>query len=172
MDESERQFLIERLQQSRAELLDAISGVSEEQARWRPAADRWSVLDCVEHIAAAEHFLFAGFRDAAPVDSAGTRELEGKILARGADRSRRFEAPERARPAGRFGSLSQAVAAFQQSRDETIRFVETCTDDLRACTVYHPIRGQVTGHECLLLMIMHPIRHAGQIREVRGAWPV
>jgi uncharacterized damage-inducible protein DinB len=167
MNDVDREFLIERLQQSRTEFLDAIAEVTEEQARSRPALDRWSVLDCAEHVATAERGLLAGFRKAAPADGTGVSELEAKILAQGANRSRRVEAPERARPSGRFGSLAEAVTAFQHAREETIRFVESCTTDLRACTVPHPLRGQVTGYECLLLIVMHPIRHAGQIS---GHW--
>jgi uncharacterized damage-inducible protein DinB len=169
MDYSDRQFLIDRLSQSRAEFLDAVAGVSEEQARTTPAQDRWSVLDCVEHVVNAERALLAGFERATPTSSADATEAEAKILAQGANRSRRFEAPERARPTGRFGSLAEAVAAFQQSREATIRFVEFSANDLRACTQRHPLRGEVTGYECMLLMIMHPIRHAAQIREIRSA---
>jgi uncharacterized damage-inducible protein DinB len=172
MDDSDRQFLIERLQQSRTAFLDSIAGVTEEQARSRPAPDRWSVLDCAEHVATAERGLLAGFRKAAPAEVTGVGELEAKILAQGANRSHRVEAPERAQPSGRFGSLAEAVTAFHEAREATIRFVESCTADLRACTVPHPLRGQVTGYECLLLIIMHPIRHAEQIREIRDQWAV
>jgi uncharacterized damage-inducible protein DinB len=172
MEGADRQFLIERLQQSRTEFLDAIAGITEEQARSRPAPDRWSVLDCAEHVATAERGLLAGFRNAAVVEAKGASELEAKILAQGANRSRRVEAPERARPSGGFDSLAQAVTAFQDAREATIQFVECCTTDLRACTVPHPLRGQVTGYECLLLIIMHPIRHAAQIREIRSHGPL
>jgi len=168
MEDIDRKFLIERLQQGRAEFLDAIAGVSEEEARSRPGQERWSVLDCAEHVATAERGLLAGFRNPAPVEATGASELETKILAHGANRSRRVEAPERARPAGRFASLAEAATAFQDARAETIRFVESCATDLRACTVQHPLRGQVTGYECMLLIIMHPIRHAAQIREIRA----
>jgi uncharacterized damage-inducible protein DinB len=167
MNDADRQFLIEKLERSRAEFLDAIAGVTDEQARAKPVPDRWSILDCAEHVATAEQWLLAGFLNAAAAETTGATELEAKILAQGANRARRFEAPVRARPAGRFGSLAEAVRAFQDGREATIRFVETCSTDLRACTVHHPLRGQVTGYECLLLMIMHPIRHAAQIREIR-----
>lgn len=33
----------------------------------------------------------------------------------------------------------------------------------------HPLRGQVTCYECMLLVIMLPIRHAAQIEELKHA---
>jgi hypothetical protein len=46
--------ILQALRDSRAELHAAVAGVSEEQARTKPAPDRWSVLDCVEHLVIVE----------------------------------------------------------------------------------------------------------------------
>jgi hypothetical protein len=169
MNEPDRLFLIDQLQKSRAPLIEATAGVSDAQAASQPAGGRWSILDCVEHVALAERSLLARIRDAVPAETARPSDREPRILANGANRSRRVVAPEGARPSGRFGSLQEALGAFQDARDRTLQFVETCATDLRACTAEHPILGRVTGYECMLMVIMHPIRHADQIREIRTA---
>ena len=46
--------IIERLR-ANADVFDALTrGVSEEQARWRPASDKWSILEVVNHLADEE----------------------------------------------------------------------------------------------------------------------
>jgi uncharacterized damage-inducible protein DinB len=169
MDEPDRQSLIAELQKSRAALLNSVAGLNEGDATTRAAADKWSILDCIEHVTAAETSLLRAITQATPADKvAGPSDLEEAILASGANRSRRFEAPEQARPKGRFASLGDATAGFESARERTLRFVESFDGDLRACTVQHPLRGTITGYECLLLLVVHPIRHAAQIEEIKA----
>jgi hypothetical protein len=93
---------------------------------------------------------------------------ERAIIERGADRSRKVNAPDVALPRGRFLTLREAMGAFVESRDRTIQFVENCCDDLRTLLADHPVVGRVNGHETLLLIAVHPLRHAGQIEEILG----
>ena len=44
----ERQKALELLVRSRQALLDAVEGVTEQQAHWKPAPERWSILECSE----------------------------------------------------------------------------------------------------------------------------
>jgi len=95
------------------------------------------------------------------------RQREALIVARAADRSRKVPAPEVAHPRGRFATLSEAVESFCRSREQTIAYISSCQEDLRRLTMEHPMIGAVSGQEMLLMMIGHPFRHAGQIRELR-----
>ena len=52
---------------------------------------------------------------------------------------------------------------------ETIRFVRGCAEDLRSKLTTHPLLGPVNYHEVLILMVVHPERHAKQIDEARAA---
>ena len=46
--------IIERMR-ANADVFDALTrGVSEEQARWKPASDQWSILEVVNHLADEE----------------------------------------------------------------------------------------------------------------------
>jgi hypothetical protein len=72
-------------------------------------------------------------------------------------------------PSGRFATVDQAARAFVVSRERTLRFVQSCDDDLRAKVTQHPVIGAANCYEMLLMMAAHPYRHAVQIAEIRDA---
>src|SRR5262249_56733010 len=125
--------MLASLRSGRETILDALRGVSEMQCAKRPAAGKWSILECVEHLVLVEDYLFG--RIIASVEVEGStlnRRREAAIAERGRDRTKPIEAPAVARPTGRFLTLNEATNAFVASRDKTVEFVEACTDDLRA----------------------------------------
>jgi hypothetical protein len=170
MDAREKQDLLESLESGRQVLLAELEGLSEDLAARAPGPGRWSTRECVEHLCLVEDYLFAQIAASQPSETPfGSRMRENSILKRGADRTRTLEAPEIARPTGRFATLGEALAAFLQSRDQTLQYVRTTNDDPRARTAHHPLLGPVNCREILLIMAIHPHRHAGQIREIRQA---
>jgi uncharacterized damage-inducible protein DinB len=163
----DRDELLDKLNSGRAELLASLDGVTEEQAAVKPATG-WSILECVEHVAIVEEGLRRRLMEqASKAADELPRQREALIVARAADRSRKVPAPETAHPRGRFTKLSEAVESFCRSREETIAYISSCQEDLRRLTMEHPMIGAVSGQEMLLMMIGHPFRHAGQIRELR-----
>jgi hypothetical protein len=53
-------------------------------------------------------------------------------------------------------------------RRETVRFVEEFSGDFRSWLTMHPlITRPLNCYEMLLLMALHPARHAMQIAEIR-----
>ena len=57
-------YYIHWLDESHKEFLAAIDGLSEEQWKWKPAPNRWSVGETAEHIVLAEASLFANVQKA------------------------------------------------------------------------------------------------------------
>lgn len=168
MPPDERSALLEQLQAGKAAVRSEVSGISEEQARFKPEDGGWSILECMEHIAFAETGMFIAIsRMSVPGESA--RHREESYYRSVINRSRKFDAPERMKPSGRHGSLAAALAAFEESRDRTIRYVESVEDDLRGRRTTHPVVGEITCRECLGLLMGHPLRHADQIREVKAS---
>src|SRR5215475_9402966 len=64
MTPEERAKVIQWLEESRKEFLAAIDGVTEQQWKWKPAPERWSVGETAEHVVLAEAALFANVRKA------------------------------------------------------------------------------------------------------------
>src|SRR5258708_5571545 len=163
----DRVALLDKLNSGRAELLASLDGVTEEQAAVKPVTG-WSILECVEHVAIVEENLRRRLMEqSSSTGDEMPRQREAVIVARAADRSRKVPAPELAHPPGRFATLSEAVESFCRSREQTIAYISSCHEDLRRLTTEHPLIGAVSGQEMLLMMIGHPFRHAGQIRELR-----
>src|ERR1700676_3560466 len=168
----ERQKALGLLNRSRQTLLDAVAGVTENQARWKPAEDRWSILEYVEHLAVSDDGLIAMINrslatPARPETEAERREREARIretpVPRGANR-----APEMLQPGGRFASLSEAVAAFLAARERSLEYARSTPDDLRSNFTDHSVLGPLDGYQWLMGNARHAETHAGHIRELRA----
>jgi uncharacterized damage-inducible protein DinB len=170
MKEEEKQAILASLEQGSAELRAALEGATEEQAARVPGAGRWSILQCMEHVATVEDVLFSLIQGAQRADAAVVHApREAMILARGADRTNKRESPAAALPKGRFATLREALQAFQASRERTIEFVNANEEDLHERVAVHPLMGLLNSYEILLLAAVHPARHAKQIEEINQA---
>ena len=96
-----------------------------------------------------------------------SREREPVLYARIATRNGKVEAPELVQPKGRYTTISDAVGAFLDARERTVKWLENCDLDLRRRAVEHPALGTVSAFEFVLVIAGHTARHAGQIQEGR-----
>ncbi len=170
MAPAESSAIVKILEDSRADFHAAVDGISESHAKVCPAPGRWSVLECVEHIALSESRLLGWLQNpiadpAPPVD----KEKEARLFTGVASRTQRVEAPEPARPTGRFATLADAMEQFDAARAGSIRFAERQGERLYALAARHPFFGACNGQEVMVLMAAHARRHATQIREIRTA---
>lgn len=169
----ERQKAIALLERSRQTLLDAVDGVSEEDARWRPAPDKWSILEYVEHLAISDDALIALIKrsltkPAEPETAEERAAREAKMKETHAPRGAN-KAPETMQPAARFATLKDAVDAFVAARARSLEFARETQDDLRSHFTPHSVYGKLDGYQWLAGNARHAETHAGHIREVRGA---
>ncbi|MGA2809118.1 MAG: DinB family protein [Terracidiphilus sp.] len=170
MTELEKLEILASLERGRAEILDALRDVTEEMAVRAPGPGKWSIGECVEHVAVSERYLFSQIL--ASEDSATplvNEAREARIAARGTDRTRKVESPATAQPNGRFSTLQAAVQDFAASRQQAIHYVRSSRDDLRSKITSHPLFGTVNCYEMLLLLAAHSKRHAKQIEEIKTA---
>lgn len=170
MGEQERQEMLRLLSEGTEELTASATGIEEAEAGRRPAGGGWSVLDCLEHVAVTEEALLARIRNATrapePQPNPGR---EAKIRSRALDRSRFIAAPDLVLPGGRFAQAGQALGQFLSARAETVQWVETFAEDPRSWVTTHPlVRSPVNCWEMLLMIALHPKRHAKQIRDLRS----
>jgi len=169
MDERERRAMLQMLDRTRDEFLASLDGVSDAQARWRPAPDQWSVLDCAEHVAVVERGMLRLITEQARPRTAGARpDREEEVVAAMLDRSRRMSAPQPTHPRGRFATLEEAADRFRTNRQATAAFVAACEIDLRTLEAQHPVIGLLTAKEGLSVLASHPSRHGAQVRGIRA----
>jgi uncharacterized damage-inducible protein DinB len=175
MPPSEKQSLLESLNNGRDALETALAGVDDALASRKPPSrdpsnQAWSILDCVEHMVLSEQYLLSRLRIAQLSTDPPHPSREAKIAARAADRARPIEAPSMSQPSGRYPGLHEALAAFDAVRAEILEYVNNLTEDPRSLITDHPLfPGPVTCYETLLMIAAHPARHAKQILEIRQA---
>ena len=170
MDSKEQAQILALLEESQAALILALDDVSPETAVRIPAPGCWTILGCVEHLAVTEDYLFSQIA-AAKVSATPliNPEREARMLARGADRTRRIESPPEGHPKGIFPTLPSALAHFLASRKRTMDFVAANHDDLRTRMTWHPILADANVHEMLISIGVHCLRHVQQIEEIKAA---
>ncbi len=171
MTDAEREEAIAQLRSGADTLTAALAEITDEEGSRRPIADRWTILECVEHVALVEAYLLERIEQRSrPTESPGPGR-EASYLRHSTNRTRRFQAPAAVVPRGRYKHIDEALAAFRANRDATIRYIETVEDDLRCRNTIHPVAGDISCRECLALLIGHPLRHLEQIREIQSASP-
>lgn len=163
--------------------LALVAGLDEAAGTWREAPGRWSVAQCLDHMATANRVYLAAMRPAAVRARAAGRLRRGPALPGLVGRwfVRLMEPPERDRkrlkaPAAirprESPTLADAFAAFQLSQDAIRAFVREHADlDLAGVRFRNPfVRGVrfslATG---LHVLAAHDRRHLRQGWRVRGA---
>jgi hypothetical protein len=171
LTDRERERAVHSLTQSRQVLLDVIEGVTESQARWKPAPERWSIFEYVEHLAVSDDALVALIRrslqtPAQPEAEDQRRQRETRIretpIPRGVN-----HAPPMLKPSGRFSSLADALKAFLAARQRTLEYASTTQEELRSHFSSHPVLGALDGYQWLVGNARHVETHAAHIRELR-----
>jgi DinB superfamily len=159
------------LESTRKGVLDATKGLSEAQWNFKPAPDKWSVAECVEHIAAAEDFIRGMVVDnvmkAPAVPDRDIAKLDASVLNMIPDRSQKQQAPEPLKPTNRFGSPEGSLKHFVESRKTTEDFLKK-TPDLRAHAADSPLGAKLDAYEWILFTAAHSDRHTKQILEVKA----
>lgn len=169
--EAERKFAVDHLNQTRADLITSVEGLSDAQLNFKPAPDRWSVLECVQHIAITSPALF-GFAQYAlttPNDSgfksSFTDEQFIKLME---DRSHKVQTSEQFKPVhSPYKTLDETLKAFNAGRDSLITYVQTTKDDLRGHIAVFPF-GKADAYQVILMISAHTNRHTQQLNEVKA----
>ena len=172
MNDAERAYLLEQLEQSRAAMLASIDGLNEAQWKFKPAPNVWSVQECAEHIVLAESYIFGGAQQvlktpAVERPAKSNPEVDRVLAARIQDRSQKATAPEPLVPERKFATPADAAKAFIAARQKTIEYVKSTQDDLRTHVGQGPA-GPMDAYQFLLLLSAHSARHTAQIREVEA----
>lgn len=171
LTQGDRDFTVSALHATRKLFLDSVAALSPAQLNWKPAPDRWSVMEVAEHIAVSEESLpqmaAKAMQSPAAPDKrkADARQQDARILAAVAQRDQKAKAPAELAPAGRFKNLAELVAAFRNARDNNIAYVRETHDELRSHFTEGPL-GEIDALQVYLLMAGHTERHVKQIREV------
>lgn len=167
----ERERALKYLADTRGGVVAATKGLSEAQLNFKPALDRWSVAETLEHIALTEEFFSGSVRpqlESSPVagQKSDPKEIDSMILTRVPDRAAKFQAPPPLQPTGRW-TPDATLDHFLASREHTVSFLKS-NASLRQHVVNHMAFGPLDGYEWVLAIAAHSDRHTKQILEVKA----
>src|SRR5262249_28108934 len=171
LSQADRDRAIKYLETTRDNILEATKGLSEAQWNYKPTVFRWSVAQCVEHIAASEDLLRGILEQqvlkAPAAPDRDVKAVDERVLAVIPDRSFKVQAPPPLRPTNRYSSPDAALKQFVESRAKTLELLKN-TPDLRAHAIDNPIFKKLDGYEWVLFIAAHSERHTKQLNEVKA----
>lgn len=162
---------LQYLQQTRDGVVAATKGLSEAQLKFKPAPDRWSVAEVLEHITIVEGALYSNVTEIVMKAPAGapdrdTAKIDAQVFAVVPDRTHKVKAPEQFVPTGRWPA-ADTLDQFLKTRERTTAFFES-TPDLRAHVGGQSPLGPLDGYEWIMFIAAHSARHTKQILEVKA----
>lgn len=127
-----------------------VDGVAEEQARWRPAPKKWSILEVVNHLADEES---DDFRTRVDLTLHHPDRPWPGIDPEGWARERRYN--ERA--------LDESLDRFLTERRRSIEWLRGLTTPSWDRSRTHPIAGELRAGDLLSSWLAHDLLHIKQI---------
>ncbi|MEX6687317.1 DinB family protein [Danxiaibacter flavus] len=171
--QEDRKMLLDYMEETKQFFLDNVKDLSDAQLDFKAAPDRWSIRQCMEHIALSEQaipqFIKSGLQ---PMSDSMNHNLikvtDEQVIQMITDRSHKAQAPDMLKPTGKFPTKMDAINAFVKQRDENIDFVKNSQTNLRDMFVKNPVLGVIDEDQAYLFMAAHTKRHTLQIVEVKN----
>jgi hypothetical protein len=163
----ERERLLAHFELTEAWLTDETHGLTDAQLKFRAAPDKWSVLDCVEHLAIAEAQYWKDLQDSLKTEATSKKALgtDGDVLWYGIDRTVHQKTGDARVPDGRYKTLAAALNDFKKQRKTMLEYARATQEDLHA----HLMPGeQIDSYQWFVMISSHAQRHILQIREIKA----
>ncbi|QJC53971.1 DinB family protein [Paenibacillus albicereus] len=157
--------VLNRLEMTRSELLEAVRGLPQETLEAPRPGGGWSVLENLEHLAALEGAIVQGLSAAlAGPERADLRRAPLELVK---DRTRLVEAPAHVQPAGRIHTAAEAEQAIADVRRRLLEAIaaDYGTERMETRGFEHPLFGPMSAAQWVELVPLHEARHLEQIRD-------
>jgi hypothetical protein len=172
LSQADRDKALQYLESTKQAVLESAKGLSPAQLNYKPGPDRWSVAECLEHIASAEDFLRTMITEqvmkSADVPGRDVAKIDAGILQGVPDRSVKRQAPEPIKPSNKYGSAEASEKHFVESRATTEALLKN-TPDLRQHAMVFVSGPPMDAYEWILVIAAHSERHTKQIEEVKAS---
>ena len=167
--------MLRHLDENRAVLRAAVDGVPPTVRETRPAPDRWSVAEVLEHLTRVETALTrlltkrlaeadatSAFLPDAETSSV-VATINNELLV---DRRHKITAGERVVPTGEMSS-DNAWTALETTREDLKALVRSYEGrDISSVMLPHPVLGPINAFQWFVFIGTHEARHAAQITEI------
>ena len=171
LTKKERKFAKEHLKETKKDLIKTVEGLSASQLSFKADSAKWSVEDCLKHIAMSEIGIWKAVKDGLsqppnPEKRSEIKMTDEQLVKAIQDRSSKFKTSEALQPQNTpFKSAQEAIASFKENRSKLISYIDDTQEDLRNHVINFPV-GVMDAYQLVLLISAHSNRHTQQIREV------
>ena len=171
ISKKERKYGTTLMKDTKSDFLKSIKGLTDAQLDFKAAPDKWSVKECVYHIAGAEKLLWGLLEGTMKAPANPEKRTEIKVTDEQfvkmiEDRSMKAQAPEPIQPKNTgYKSIDEALDDFKKNRAEHIQYLKTTTEDLRNHVAQLPF-GYIDCYQLCLMIAAHSNRHTQQLKEV------
>jgi hypothetical protein len=133
------------------------TSVTEEQARWKPTPDDWSLLEVINHLYDEEredfrqridYLLHRPGEEPPPIDPVGW------VTARAYNQR----------------SLAVSLQNFLNERDQSVAWLHGLTNPAWSNTYHHPSGFSISAEELLVCWAAHDLLHLRQLIELHYGW--
>ncbi|MCU1257127.1 MAG: hypothetical protein JWO80_12 [Bryobacterales bacterium] len=170
MDTIETDKAFRYLVETSENVVNAVKDLDGAQWTFKPAPDRWSIGEVVEHLGVVEGYfqqnVVPRLRDApAPPADRDPQHVDGLVLAMVDGPP--FGAPPQILPSGRW-TPQESLREFLEKRNQTAAFLHASAAEHRQHALPHPAFGVLDGYQWVLFIAVHSARHAKQILVVKA----
>jgi hypothetical protein len=171
MSDGDREHLLVHMQMTTQMLAEQVRGLSPAQLEYKASPDRWSIRECVSHLAVAEpdywRDLQAAVKKAPDMKDKKSAATDADILWYGIDRVVHTKTGGGHEKVDTYKNLDEALAKFQALRATMIDYIKTTNDDLRAHS-FGEYGNPIDSWQWMLEISTHAQRHIEQIREIKN----
>jgi hypothetical protein len=173
ISKKERKTAVSLMKETKADLLKDVKGLSGTQLNFKAAPDRWSIKECVYHIAISEKNLWDLMENTLKAPSNPEKRSEIKmtdeqLVKMMEDRSFKVKTNEAFEPKNTpYKTLEEALDDFRQRRADHIKYLKLTTEDLRNHVAQMPF-GALDCYQLCLMIASHSNRHTQQLNEVKA----
>lgn len=167
-----KKFIQDYFEETHLLIVNATKGLSAEQLNFKSSPERWSIMECLEHIVVTEPKLFEYEKDAlskpaTPEKRNDIKLTDDEIMVMMVDRSFKAKAPAEMVPEGKYKDVQTALNDLQKQRKEMMAYLDDYSmDDLRNRVMEGPF-GSIDAYQFMLFIPGHTARHTMQILEVK-----
>ena len=173
LSKKEKKSAAKFLKETEKGVLESVKGLSEAQLKFKPAEDKWSVEDCMKHIAATEIGLWkmteGNISQAAnPEKRAEIKMTDEEVMKNIESRAKKVKTftPFEPQNTG-FKTMEEAITSFKENRGKLIDYIKNTDADLRNHVATLPV-GSFDCYQMILFIGAHSNRHMQQINEVKA----
>jgi hypothetical protein len=169
----ERKYATSLMKDTKTDLVKSVRGLSGAQLNFKASPDKWSVKECVFHIALSEKNLWdlveAQMKQPAnPEKRSEIKMTDEQLVKMMQDRSFKVKTAESFEPkTASWKTIDEALDYFKDLRTQHIKYVRNTTEDLRNHVLKMPF-GSLDCYQVCLMMASHSNRHTQQLNEVKA----